>query len=640
METIHKTAAGKQTGTRTYVLSDSTLDRYGDIIEPDGWELEWFKQNPIALFNHNPSMPVGNWTNTRVEGGRLIADFQPAADGTSQIADDVRKLIDQDILRATSVGFRALDFEPIDPKNPWDGQRYKQQELLEASIVSVPANPAALNIAKQLNISDKTLFIAFGGHAFMTREALTGGHAASRTHTRAAPMKMTPISRHVVETQEALTRARDTAANFAGGDDPDPDQAEVLATEVAQLERKLNGYLQLEKALATGVALADPPTPDEARQQGLLTAERNKLVRPAKDPAPADLLVRAAVCHVLAKATGKDPMAIADERYPNHEATHIVTRAAIAGGTTTTVGWAADLIQLAVADFLAVLHPIAVFPRLAALGVPLTFGPTAGAIRIPSRAATPSISGSFVGEGSPIPVRRIGTQSITLSPHKMGVISVFSRELARYSNPQIEGLLRSEIMIDTAITVDTLLLDAVAGSAVRPPGLTNGVTALTPSALGGYKSILADLMSLAAPFDAANAGRILALLMNKQEARRMVMTIGPALDFGWLDPILTEFHLLVSTTIPAGHVYMVDAADFVSVNGEAEFETSEQAVLHMEDTTPLDIGTPGTPPTVAAPVQSMFQTAQIALRLLLDITWAMRRLGMVQHITPVNWSTV
>jgi hypothetical protein len=237
-------------------------------------------------------------------------------------------------------------------------------------------------------------------------------------------------------------------------------------------------------------------------------------------------------------------------------------------------------------------------------------------------------------------VRRIGTQSITLSPHKMGVISVFSRELARYSNPQIEGLLRSEIMIDTAITIDTLLLDAVAASAIRPAGLTNGVTALTPSALGGYKNILADIMALAAPFDAANAGRVLALLMNKQEARRMVMTIGPALDFGWLDPILTEFHLLVSTTIPAGHVYLVDAADFVSVNGEAEFETSEQAVLHMEDTTPLDIGTPGTPPTVAAPVQSMFQTAQIALRLLLDITWAMRRLGMVQHITPVAWGTV
>jgi hypothetical protein len=82
---------------------------------------------------------------------------------------------------------------------------------------------------------------------------------------------------------------------------------------------------------------------------------------------------------------------------------------------------------------------------------------------------------------------------------------------------------------------------------------------------------------------------------------------------------------------------MIDAADFVSVSGAAEFEVSEQATLHMEDTTPLQISTVGTPNVVAAPVQSMFQTAQIAIRMLADITWAMRRTGMVQWMTGVNW---
>lgn len=83
---------------------------------------------------------------------------------------------------------------------------------------------------------------------------------------------------------------------------------------------------------------------------------------------------------------------------------------------------------------------------------------------------------------------------------------------------------------------------------------------------------------------------------------------------------------------------MVDAADFVSAYGAPEFDISEQATLHMEDTTPLNISATGSPNTVAAPVQSMYQTAQIAIRMLLTITWNMRRQGMVQYITGASWA--
>ena len=80
---IHKEAAGKIRCTMTYVLSDATIDRYGEIIEPDGWDLRWFKKNPIALFNHNPHAPIGKWRNVRVENKQLIADLEPAQRGTS-----------------------------------------------------------------------------------------------------------------------------------------------------------------------------------------------------------------------------------------------------------------------------------------------------------------------------------------------------------------------------------------------------------------------------------------------------------------------------------------------------------------------------------------------------------------------------
>ena len=108
---------------------------------------------------------------------------------------------------------------------------------------------------------------------------------------------------------------------------------------------------------------------------------------------------------------------------------------------------------------------------------------------------------------------------------------------------------------------------------------------------------------------------------------------------GWSTQFTDMFTVIASTSIAAGSVYMIDAADFVSVSGAPEFEVSETATLHMEDTTPLNIGTAGAPATVAAPTQSMFQTAQIAVRMVANVNWAMVRSGMVQFIgTGVNWA--
>jgi hypothetical protein len=85
-------------------------------------------------------------------------------------------------------------------------------------------------------------------------------------------------------------------------------------------------------------------------------------------------------------------------------------------------------------------------------------------------------------------------------------------------------------------------------------------------------------------------------------------------------------------------VIAIDAADFVAVGGDApRFEISDQATLHMEDTTPLDIGTAGSPATVAAPVKSMWQTDSLALRLILPTNWTIRRAGVVAWVAGVTW---
>lgn len=145
----------------TFIMSSEKTDRMGDVIRQDGWELRQFKRNPIALFGHQHSFPVGTWKNVRVEGKRLLGELQFAAAGTSQRIDEIRSLVEQRILKAVSVGFRVKEYEPLDKNEPWGGWDIQKSELLETSVVSVPAHQDALLAASALGIRRETQKMVF-----------------------------------------------------------------------------------------------------------------------------------------------------------------------------------------------------------------------------------------------------------------------------------------------------------------------------------------------------------------------------------------------------------------------------------------------------------------------------------------------
>jgi len=633
MTLVRKTAAGKVDGALSYVLSDATVDRYGDIIEPDGWLLAAFRRNPIALFNHSPMQPIGKWANIRVEGERLVADLVPAAKGTSQRVDEILSLIDQDILRATSVGFLGVESEPIDPERPFAGTRYTKQELLETSIVSVPANPAALQLARSLGISDDTITLAFGEHAAIGRRdmATTGGHAVSKPAMRGTPMN---ISQQIQDAQARLNAARDELTETTRDADHDVEQAQVLQDTIEAVTERLASLERTERSLAARTLTHQ----SEIRAPAVT---RRPLGIQPKEVEPQEYFWRAGAAMLRAYIQHRAVDDILAERYPDDEATSVITRAAVAGASTTLATWAAELVQTATSAMLQPPTARRILPSLAAQGTSLQFGPDAGVIKIPSEAATPNIAGSFVGEAQPIPVRRMGFTTISLYPHKVGVITRYSREIAAYSNPSLEGLVRDAIIRKTGLMLDTLLIDNVAGGgsgSTRPAGLINGVAALTATTGGGYAAILGDLKLLTAPFYNVNAGERLVMLINPAQALGLMMTPGPGnTGFNWTEQFTNRLTIIESTVVPAGTVYMIDAADFVSVMGTPEFMVSEEATLHIEDTAPQNISATGTPNVVAAPVESMYQTNQLALRLILPTTWAMRRTGMVQWMSGVTW---
>jgi HK97 family phage prohead protease len=140
------------------VMSTASLARDGHILIPQGCILENYRANPIALWSHDPDLPVGNAENIAVEPDQITARVRFAPLGISVKADEVRGLVKSGVIRAVSIGFDPIEGEPLDPKKPRGGQRVSAWELLELSFVSVPSDVGAVVTQRahgETDMSDK-----------------------------------------------------------------------------------------------------------------------------------------------------------------------------------------------------------------------------------------------------------------------------------------------------------------------------------------------------------------------------------------------------------------------------------------------------------------------------------------------------
>jgi HK97 family phage prohead protease len=147
LERLGSVARAADDGSRIvrFVLSDGSVDRMGDVIDPYGWELTAFRANPVVLFAHLSSEPpVGRMVRTFVANDRLMGDVEFASADVYPFADQIYKLVVNGFIRACSVGFLPIEWQFSDDGDRQFGIDFKRQELLELSIVPVPANQNAL----------------------------------------------------------------------------------------------------------------------------------------------------------------------------------------------------------------------------------------------------------------------------------------------------------------------------------------------------------------------------------------------------------------------------------------------------------------------------------------------------------------
>jgi HK97 family phage prohead protease len=136
-----------------FTFSDGSVDRMGDTIAADGWDWSSFAKNPVALWAHDASSPpIGRASNVHIAGGKLKGDIEFAPAEDYPFAETIYRLVKGGFINAVSVGFMPVEYSFAKDKERPFGIDFERQELLEISVVPVPANANALIEARAKGI--------------------------------------------------------------------------------------------------------------------------------------------------------------------------------------------------------------------------------------------------------------------------------------------------------------------------------------------------------------------------------------------------------------------------------------------------------------------------------------------------------
>ena len=122
----------------SHVLTTSNRDRDGDILRSQGAEPD---PKMLLLFQHTPTLPIGKMIAVVNQDSKQLSVVSAIVD-INELSHDAAVMIDNGMGRF-SHGFRALEFEEIEDDKDVSGFDVKRFEIMEESLVSVPANTDA-----------------------------------------------------------------------------------------------------------------------------------------------------------------------------------------------------------------------------------------------------------------------------------------------------------------------------------------------------------------------------------------------------------------------------------------------------------------------------------------------------------------
>jgi HK97 family phage major capsid protein/HK97 family phage prohead protease len=645
----------------TGMATTPTPDRMGDVVEPLGVQFK----NPLPLLlYHDSKKPVG-WVKFQkpTKDGIAFEASLPSIDEPGTVRDRIEEAwvsVKNKLIGGVSIGFRSLE-EAFNKET--NGFRFLKTEVLELSLVAIPANAdARIDTIKSLDIGRPVLSDVAPDVLRTTEPAAVGAHTrvVSLTTRTGRPMPK-PISEQIAgfEATRAAKDARATEIMTVAADAGvtlDAAQKEEYDGLIGDI-KEVDEHIVRLRALQSRAVEKAVQVVGTTEQHG--TQSRTQVIS-VKDTMPADLAFGAMVlCKAhsyleFQKGNFVTPAQVAKARYPSNELlqAYFQQKTAVAGGTTTDSNFASALLPPASvleSAFLEYLRPKTIIDR---------FGTTQNGVAIPSllrvpfnvkvQSQTSGASATWVGEGKPKLVTKFNTTSTTLLFTKIAAISVITEELARFSRPGAEGLVRDELAkaVIQRMDYDFIDPDKAVSSGVNPASITNGLTGKTTAGTSAA-NVLSDVQTLVAPFLLANYD-VSKLVLIMPNTLALVLSLmqnslgqdsfkGMSVSGGTLAgiPVITSQYAAFGSSY--GNVVICVSAENIALadDGNVSVDASREASIEMVDSSSQD-ATSGT----GASVVSMFQTNSIALRAEREINWKKLRSDAVTFMDDVNWGSV
>jgi HK97 family phage major capsid protein len=633
----------------TGIATTPETDRVGDIVESRGAR---FKNPMSMLMYHDSTKPVAEvvFGKATDEGIPFTARFpDPAGIRSETLRERVLEALDSvrlKLIRAVSIGFRAMD-DGVEILRT-GGYRFTDFEILELSLVVIPANASAT--IQTIKSYDAAHLAATGNGDGQTTPRDRGAHVTVRRST--GPMTITEQikdfqaqkvskSARMNELMDAVAKKGETL------DEAGSQEYDGLENEVKAIESHLTRLERLEKSNAAAAKPVAAETPEKA------SASRDPhvpVVRLGDDNAPKGIgFARSVMCQVQARMDGYGVMDVAKARYPHDVALHnfLQMKATVPAGTTSQAVYAGPLVYAdnLASQFVEFLQPQTVLGKFGTGGIPsLTRVPFN--VRVPSQ--TSDGFAAWVGEGAGKPVTSAAFSSISVSFAKVATIAVLTKELVRLSSPSAEMLVRNMLANAIIKKIDTSFIDPAfaAVANVNPASITNGLVALT-SAGTSADNARTDLAAILKKYLEQNQNptglvfimppalaMVLSLMRNSLGQKEFpdISATGGTLE-GF--PVITSQHA-ANESGGGNLVIAVRAADiFLADDGVVSIDASEQASVQMSDA-PTVNSTTGT----GASLVSLWQTNSVGIRAEREITWTKARSTAVVYMDDVNWGSV
>lgn len=685
---LHVKRVEPEKRTISGIATTPTPDRLGDIVEPLGIQFN----NPLPLlWQHQHDKPVGTVkfgkpTDDGIEfTAQLPLNAQSAA--VRERVEEAWDSVNLGLVRGASIGFVPIEWNFMKD----GGVRIEKSEVIELSLVTIPANAEATIL--EIKSADRRFELGASGgivppvasdhtKKLTTPVSVTVSNeplASERIDVKTSPASRGPVS---IAPKDAKKMPRTIAEQLAGYenrraanvarmsaimaasdetgstlDQKSSEEFDTLDTENKSIDDQLVRLRRMDELNKQQAIMVDPVV--EQQNVGVPGAFRrpsSSIVTVKANVPKGTGFIRLAMAMAAGRGDLYRSIRYAKEsvRYGGWDNTPevlkildevddiggMMQKAAVGAGTTTDTTWAAPLVayQVLASEFIELLRPATIIGRIPNLRrVPFN-------IQMPQTTAGTTVG--WVGENAPKPVSNMQFTTVTLRWAKAAGIVIITQELARFSNPAAEAVVRNDLIEQMTQFLDRQFVDPAVAEVtnVSPASITNGVTPVTATGTNDT-AFRADAKTMFNTFltnNLSTAGGV--WIGTQQQALSFSMMINalgqpsyPTMNgeggtlLGY--PFIASENLPATGGSPADGYPLIFARApdiMLADDGQTVLDASNQASVQMDST-------PDSPPTAATNLVSLWQMNLTGIRCERWINWKKRRSTAVAFIQNAKY---